>query len=750
MLFSTQSGKAALLWLAGTIAFTGVTAAQPTETLLHSFTPPPRGANPYSDLIRDSAGNLYGTTGSGGAENAGAVYKLTTTGSLIVLYSFTGGSDGSGPRSGVIRDSSGNFYGTTVYGGATGSGVVYKLTTTGQLTVLYSFTGGWDGAYPFAGLIRDSAGNLYGTTAYGGSAPGHEGNGVVFELSTAGQLTVLHTFTGEPDGAYPYAGVISDSSGNLYGTTYFGGTADAGAVFEVPIAGSETVLYSFTGGTDGANPFASVIRDTAGDLYGTTFAGGASGAGVVYKLSSTGSEKPLYSFTGGTDGNNPYSGVVRDSAGNFYGTTIYGGASRDGVVYKVTPGGSESVLYTFTGATDGTGPYAGVVRDSSGNIYGAAAYGGAAGEGVLFELATAGFQTLYGFPEAAGGFAPNSGLIRDSNGNLYGTTPQGGAVGAGVVFKMTAAGQETVKYSFKGGADGSQPNAGVIADSAGNLYGTTFNGGTSGYGAVYKVTASGSESVLYSFSGGSDGSNPYGGVVRDPAGNLYGTTWYGGAGNAGVIFKVDTSGNETVMYNFTTSPGDSRSYSSLYRDSSGNLYGTEYAGGTAGFGAVYEFSAAGQFSVLYNFTGGSDGRYPYAGVISDSAGNLYGTTEVGGAYYGGVVYQVDTGGNETVLYNFTGGSDGDFPNGGLTRDSSGNFYGTTVDGGASGLGVVYELSTTNQLTVLHSFTGTPDGALPQAGVILDSSGNLYGTTQSGGAGNVGAVFKIAGAAAAAR
>jgi uncharacterized repeat protein (TIGR03803 family) len=736
--------------LACAIAVAAVPAqAQVTESVLHNFASPPMGANPYSGLIRDAAGNLYGTAGTGGAYNAGAVYKLGTTGHLTVLYSFTGGTDGSGPRSGVVRDSAGNLYGTTVYGGTWGAGVVYKLDTAHQFTVLYSFTGGSDGAYPFAGVILDSEGNLYGTTAYGGSAFGHSGNGVVYELATTGQLTVLHTFTGEPDGAYPYAGVISDSQGNLYGTTYFGGTANAGVVYKVPTGGTETVLYSFTGGADGEYPYASLNRNSAGDLFGTTFNGGTSGAGVVFKLDTAGNEKALYSFTGGTDGNGPYGGVVRDSSGNLYGTTIYGGASRAGVVYKVTAAGNETVLYTFTGGTDGEGPYAGVVRDSSGNLYGAAAYGGADEVGVLFEVSVAGPQTvLYTFPESAGGFGPNSGLIRDSAGNLYGTTPQGGTAGAGVVFKLSAAGHETVLYTFTGASDGGDPNAGVIRDSQGDLYGTTFTGGASGSGVVYKVDTAGTETVLYNFTGGSDGSNPYAGVVSDSAGNLYGTTWYGGAGNAGVIYKVNPSGNETVLYNFTGSPGGSRAYSALLRDAQGNLYGTAYSGGNAGFGAVYELAATGQFSVLYNFTGGDDGRYPYAGVIRDSAGNLYGTTEVGGAYYGGLVYMVDTSGNETVLYNFTGGSDGDFPNGGLARDSAGNLYGTTADGGASGLGAVFELNTTNQLTVLYSFTGAPDGANPQAGVVRDAAGDLYGTTQFGGTGHVGTVFKLTGVAAA--
>jgi uncharacterized repeat protein (TIGR03803 family) len=731
------------------MATVGLAPAQVTETVVHNFMSPPKGANPFSSLIRDAAGNLYGTAATGGAENAGDVYKLETTGQLVVLYSFTGGSDGSGPRSGLIADSAGNLYGTTVYGGTWDAGVVFKLDAALQLTVLYSFTGGSDGAYPYAGLIRDSAGNLYGTTAYGGTGQINSGNGVVFMLNTTGQLTVLHTFTGAPDGVYPYSGLVGDSAGNLYGTTYFGGASNAGMVYKLDSSGNETALYSFTGGADGANPYASVVRNSAGNLYGTTFAGGAAGLGVIFKLNTANQETALYSFNGGTDGANPNAGVIGDSTGNLYGTTIYGGTARAGVVYKLSATGTETVLYTFTGETDGMGPYAGVIRDSTGNLYGTTGYGGVAGLGVVFELNTSGVQTpLYGFPAAAGGFGPNAGVVRDSSGNFYGTTPLGGSAGAGTVYEVETTGQEIVLYSFTGGSDGNGPNSGVIRDAAGNLYGTTLSGGSSGAGVVYKVATTGVETVLYNFTGGADGSNPYPGLVFDSAGNLYGTTWYGGTADAGVIYKVSPSGTETVLYNFTGSIGASRSYSSLFRDSAGNLYGVEYSGGTAGFGAVYKLDTTNNFTVLYSFTGGNDGRYPYGGVTRDSAGNLYGTTEVGGATYAGVVYKVDTSGNETVLYNFTGGADGHYPNAGVILDSAGNLYGTTYYGGATGAGVVFELDTTNQLTTLYSFTGGVDGANPDAGVIRGPTGNLFGTTQNGGKGNVGVLFEIKGAPAA--
>jgi len=230
-------------------------------------------------LIRDSAGNLYGTTNSGGTAYAGVVFKLNTSGQETVLYSFTGGADGGYPSYPVVRDSAGNLYGTAGSGGAANFGVVYKVNTSGQETVLYNFTGGADGGYP-NGVIRDSAGNLYGTTSSGGAA----GYGVVYKVNTSGQETVLYSFTGGADGGYPNAGVVRDSTGNLYSTTYGGGTANKGVVYELNTSGQETVLHSFTGGADGSLPYAGLILDSKGNLYGTTFYGGKKQAGVVFKL----------------------------------------------------------------------------------------------------------------------------------------------------------------------------------------------------------------------------------------------------------------------------------------------------------------------------------------------------------------------------------------------------------------------------------------------------------------------------------
>src|ERR1017187_2355227 len=319
------------LWFACAIAII-VAAPVPspaTEIVLHNFAVP-NGSDPAAGVIRDSAGNLYGTTELGGAAYKGVVYKLDTTGHETVLHSFTGGADGGYPFAGVIRDSAGNLYGTTTQGGYAGSGVVYKLDTAGHETVLYTFNGTADGGSPIVGVIRDSAGNLYGT-ALGGPA----GRGVVYKLDITGQETVLYSFTGGADGGFPEGGVIRDSAGNLYGTTEGGGTVNQGVAYKLDTTGQETVLYSFTGGADGGTPQAGVIRDSAGNLYGTTYSGGTANQGVVYKLDTTGHET-VYSFTGGADGGLPFAGVI-GSAGNLYGTAAAGGKYSRGVVFTIRP-----------------------------------------------------------------------------------------------------------------------------------------------------------------------------------------------------------------------------------------------------------------------------------------------------------------------------------------------------------------------------------------------------------------------------
>ncbi len=351
-------------------------------------------------------------------------------------------------------------------------------------TVLHSFKGKKDGAHGDAGLVLDKQGTLYGTT----SGDNSQYFGTVYKIDSGGKETVLHNFTDHKDGGIPFSDLILDSDGNIYGTTSAGGTHNAGTVFELSSSGHETILHNFTGGSDGGVPDAGVIRDSAGNFYGTASAGGTSGNGVVFKLDSAGHETVLYSFSGGTDGALPAAPLVSDDAGNLYGTAAEGGNSGAGVVFKLDSAGNETVLYSFSGGNDGAFPLAGLVRDSAGNLYGAALEGGRANNGTVFRLAANGkFTVLHSFKARSDGTFPHGGLARDTAGNLYGTTLEGGKYGLGTVFELSKTGKETILHSFQGTKDGQDPLATLILDSVGNLYGATDGGGAYAWGTVFKL-----------------------------------------------------------------------------------------------------------------------------------------------------------------------------------------------------------------------------------------------------------------------
>lgn len=372
---------------------------------------------------------------------------------------------------------------------------------------------------------------------------------VATRTADAQTFSVLYAFAGGVDGQWPQAGVIRDTAGNLYGTTYGGGTAGDGTVFMLDQTGKETVLHSFAGtpGADGATPFAGLVRDTAGNLYGTTYNGGLLGAGIVFMVDQTGKETVLHHFTGASGGGGPFYGsLIRDKKGNLYGTTFYGGLGvchnpnvpGCGTVFMLDTKSKETVLHNFNGA-DGGFPQAGLVKHGK-SLFGATPIGGDGAVGTVFMVnkKTQAEAALYSF---SGPFAHNmyGSLIRDKKGNLYGTTSQYGTAAMGSVFKVDTTGNGTVLYSFTGTAgDGRTPWGGLVQDSKGNLYGTTLRGGTFDFGTVYMLDPSGNETVLHSFAYSSDGALPQGDLVLDPAGNLYGTTSLGGPFDNGTVFKL--------------------------------------------------------------------------------------------------------------------------------------------------------------------------------------------------------------------
>ena len=373
-----------------TATFTAVLFVPPLRaqkfTVLHVFTDQPDGAVPLAGLLIDKKGNLYGTTAGGGTKGPwGTAFEVTTTGQETVLYSFAG-SYGENPASGLIPDGKGNVYGTAQFPGSAGG--IYQLSASGD-RALYTFPeNGTQGFDQVGNLVRDAAGNFYGAMAYGGTGSCSlqiGGCGTVYKISPDGQATVLHNFSSDTggDGWYPQAGLTLAPNGDLYGTTSAGGdrcgTYGCGTVYKVSASGAVNVVFSFSS-TGGTNPAAPLIFDSQGNGYGTTLYGGTHGLpggdGTVFEITKSGQEKVLYNFAGGSDGQYPFAGVVRDAKGNLYGTTHLGGKYSAGTVFMVTPSGTEKVLHVFTGGEDGGIPVAGLTLDPEGNLYGTTSQGG--------------------------------------------------------------------------------------------------------------------------------------------------------------------------------------------------------------------------------------------------------------------------------------------------------------------------------------------------------------------------------------
>ena len=384
-----------------TLAAAGPASAQTYSfSTLATFTGT-NGANPIGGLAIDGAGNLFGTTSSGGTSGSGTVFGVAAgSGTVTTLATFTG-TNGANPQAGPVLDGAGNLFGTTFTGGG-GSGTVFEVAAgSGTVTTLATFTG-TNGANPIGGLAIDGSGNLFGTTLSGGASS----VGTVFEVAAgSGTVTTLATFTGT-NGANPQAGPVLDGAGNLFGVTFSGGASSAGTVFEVAAgSGTVTTLATFNN-TNGASPIGGLVLDGAGNLFGTTLSGGASNAGTVFVVTAgSGTVTTLATFNG-TNGSNPIGGLVLDGAGNLFGTTNGGGASGSGTVFEVAAGsGTVTTLVSFTG-TNGANPQAGPVLDGAGNLFGTTAYGGANGNGTVFQLSpTPEPATMLGLSAAGLGLA---------------------------------------------------------------------------------------------------------------------------------------------------------------------------------------------------------------------------------------------------------------------------------------------------------------------------------------------------------
>src|SRR6202167_4681567 len=365
-------------------ATTAIASPAQTFTTLVNFNGT-NGAQPYlMSLVQGRDGNLYGTTSVGGANDLGAVFKVTPTGTLTTLHSFAGyPTDGAYPQAERVLATNGNFYGTTSAGGVNDDGTVFSITSGGTLTTLLSFDG-TDGYAPYAALVQATNGNFYGTTFYGGASDAcAHGCGTVFEITSGGTLTTLLSFDGT-DGYGPNAALVQATNGTFYGTTQFGGANNDGTVFSITSGGTLTTLESFDG-TDGQFPYGGLVQASNGNFYGTTYRFGASDYGTVFSITSGGTLTTLLSFDS-TDGAYPTAALVQATNRTFYGTTDGGGANSDGTIFSITSGGTLTTLHSFD-STDGVLPYGGLVQATNGSLYGTTFEGGTSNDGTIFSLA---------------------------------------------------------------------------------------------------------------------------------------------------------------------------------------------------------------------------------------------------------------------------------------------------------------------------------------------------------------------------
>lgn len=599
------------------------------------------GSGPDGPLVQGSDGKLYGVAylggGSGcGGSGCGTVYRLATDGSgYAVLHLFAGGSsDGSNPAGRLVFGKDGRVYGVAVRGAGScsngfGCGAVYAMAPDGSgYIVLHAFTGtSGDATYPES-ILQATDGNLYGVANLGGAGsncsgpPG--GCGAAFTLATNGAgYAVLHSFSAGTanDGANPVR-LIQANDGNFYGAASYGGGFycggfGCGTLFKFTPAGTTSVLVRFGTLIDGYNPVAPLVQGADGKLYGTTPQGGRSGCGTTaasscgtaFGLATDGSAyNELFAFKGAfVDGSIPLAPLFAGKDGRLYGTTRSGGTDTStgsrcgsvgcGTVFSTAPeSSSDTVLYSFNGSTDDGQPRGGLIQAKDGNFYGTT-------DGFLgsvFKITPSGGYTLLSQFGSGGPTNPIGSLLQAADGKLYGVAQGGIGPGCGGIcggiYRLAIDGSGfAVLHAFGGGAsDGGVPGSGLVQGADGSFYGTTMQGGAANQGTVYKLSADGSKlSVLHSFSGGSDGASPVGGLLLGSDNNLYGTTTAGGGSGCngagcGTVFGLDAQGGAyTVLYSFTAGADGAGPKAGLVQASDGNLYGTAQNGGPLGVGTVF-------------------------------------------------------------------------------------------------------------------------------------------------------------------
>jgi uncharacterized repeat protein (TIGR03803 family) len=682
------------------------------------------GQNPrYSNLIQALNGKLYGMTYEGGSNNVGVLFEYdaaTNTYTKKVDFSTT---NGAYPIGSLIQASNGKLYGMTSQGGANYGGVLFEYdAATNVYTKKFDFSYA-NGASPNGSLIQASNGKLYGMTSSGGI----NFRGVLFEYDLGTNVyTKKFEFSGA-DGAFPYGSLIKASNGKLYGMTSEGGSNNVGVLFEYDLGiDVYTKKFDFSS-ADGRSPFGSLIQASNGKLYGMTFAGGASGLGVLFEFDAgTNVYTKKFDFSS-ANGENPEGSLLQASNGKLYGMTKAGGASGLGVLFEYDVATNVYTKKFDFSSADGHSPFGSLIQASNGKLYGMTSAGGAYYSGVLFEYdaATDVYTKKVDFSKDVNGANPWGSLLQASNGKLYGMTSRGGTNNSGVLFEYDAATDVyTKKVDFSTTNNGGVfPYGSLLQASNGKLYGMTGQGGTSDAGVLFEYDAGANVyTKKFDFSS-ADGAFPLGSLIQASNGKLYGMTGSGGTNASGVLFEYDAGTNVyTKKFDFSSANG-ANPKGSLIQASNGKLYGMTSQGGTGGAGVLFEYDAgANVYTKKFDFSS-ADGAYPYGSLLQASNGKLYGMTSNGGINFGGVLFEYDAATDvytKKVDFEFANfGVNGGVPFGSLLQASNGKLYGMTYDGGASGLGVLFEYDPNSNVYVKKfDFSGST-GNRPRYGNLIE-------------------------------
>ena len=661
------------------------------------------GDTPSGPLAIGPDGAVYGTTNGGGGYNKlqyneGVVFKITPDGVESVIYTFhyPNLNDSQGPPMGLVYDSAdGNFYGTIAKGGASNNGLIFQVTPAGAYTVITSLDSG-TGQNPRGSLFYNPAdGLLYGTTTEGGTA----GQGTIFKVSTTGALTVIKNLDSATGFNNTTSGQIMQAAdGNLYGTLNAGGTANQGTIFKIS-GGVFSTIYNFQG-PDGGTPESRLVQAADGALYGTATNGGASSHGIVFRLTpgATPAVKTIHSFTGTGDGSQP-GDLTLAANGLLYGSASTGGEKGFGSVFNTTTTGSFFIVKDLNkGIHDGIGPNNRLLLAKDGNYYGTTVNitpPTLALNGTIYQMTPQGIvHALYTFTSGSPiGLRPMGNLVQSADGTFYGVTNSNNAV----VYKFTVPGHSavttpTLLHQF----DGSQnelPAGGLLLASDGNLYGTTIRGGANNLGTLFRLTPEGVYTVLLNFTGatGYNGSPTLfglGALVQGEDGDLYGVMSQGGKNNAGSIFRITTAGS--LIWDTSLTSDTAGTKSGLTFGADGNLYGVSNSGGANGKGSIFSVTTAGALSLKYSFDT-THGYSPLGALALAADGSLYGLTTSGGQSKHGGLFQYTADG---VIFpaDFATSSGwyissygGDY----LTPTPDGDIYGTSFEGGSSNSGSIY-------------------------------------------------------------